>query len=302
MSKKILIVGGTGFLGYHLAKFCLKRKWQVISVSRKKPKKIRFLKKVKYILFDISQKKLLKSKLKQHKNIDYVVNFGGEVEHKKLKQTLLSHFSGSKNLADFYLKSNIRKFIQIGSSLEYGDFKSPHRENLILKPKSNYSRAKSLASKNLLKLYVKHNFPVIIFRPYQVFGPNQDLNRLIPIVISNCLKDKKFSCSEGKQYRDFLYIDDFIQAISKSFSFQHSGEIFNIGYGKAYKIKEIIEHIRKKIKLGKPQYGLIKLRKEENILTYPCIKKLKKYLNWKPKIKIFNGINKTIKYYKRLSL
>ena len=91
---------------------------------------------------------------------------------------------------------------------------------------------------------MKHNFPVIIFRPYQVFGPNQDLNRLIPIVISNCLKDKKFPCSEGKQYRDFLYIDDFIQAISKSFSFRHSGEILNIVYGKAYKIKEIIEHIR----------------------------------------------------------
>ena len=68
-----------------------------------------------------------------------------------------------------------------------------------------------MASKNLLKLYVKHNFPVIIFRPYQDFGPNQDLNRLIPIVISNCLKDKKFPCSEGKQYRDFLYIDDAVE-------------------------------------------------------------------------------------------
>ena len=57
MKKKIIIVGGTGFLGFHLAKLCLKKKWQVISVSRKKPKKIRFLKNIKYIFVDIAQKK-----------------------------------------------------------------------------------------------------------------------------------------------------------------------------------------------------------------------------------------------------
>ena len=65
MKKKIIIVGGTGFLGFHLAKLCLKKKWQVISVSRKKPKKIRFLKKIKYIFVDIAQKKKTSKKTKK---------------------------------------------------------------------------------------------------------------------------------------------------------------------------------------------------------------------------------------------
>ena len=57
MNKKILIIGGTGFLGYHLAKKCLLKKWKVTSISTNKPKKIRFLKKVKYLILDITKKK-----------------------------------------------------------------------------------------------------------------------------------------------------------------------------------------------------------------------------------------------------
>ena len=61
--KKILIVGGTGFIGYHLAKKCLKKSWQVTSISSRHPRKIRFLKKIKYICCDITNKKLLKKSI-----------------------------------------------------------------------------------------------------------------------------------------------------------------------------------------------------------------------------------------------
>ena len=60
--SKIIIVGGTGFLGFHLAKYFLKKKWKVVSVSRKKPKKIRKLSKVTYVLADIRKKISLKKK------------------------------------------------------------------------------------------------------------------------------------------------------------------------------------------------------------------------------------------------
>ena len=57
LNKKILIIGGTGFLGYHLAKKCLLKKWHVTSISTNSPKKIRFLPKVKYLILDITKKK-----------------------------------------------------------------------------------------------------------------------------------------------------------------------------------------------------------------------------------------------------
>ena len=126
--KKILIIGGTGFIGYHLARKCLKKGWKVTSISSKLPKKIRYLKKVKYLRCDITKKKLLKEKIK--KNFDYVVNLGGYVDHTKKKKTFKSHYQGCKNLTEIFLKKKPISFIQIGSSLEYGNSNSPQKENI----------------------------------------------------------------------------------------------------------------------------------------------------------------------------
>ena len=210
MKKKVLIIGGTGFLGFHTAKLFEKKKFKVISLSRAKPKKLRFLKNIKYFFSDISNKKKLFQILKKIKEVDFVINLGGEVEHRKINKTFLSHYNGVKNLADYYKNKNLAKFIQIGSSLEYGKSISPHNEKSKLNPQSNYSRAKAKSTKYLLDLYKKNNFPAIIVRPYQVFGPYQDLNRFIPLIISGCLKNKRFECSEGSQLRDFIYVEDFV--------------------------------------------------------------------------------------------
>lgn len=299
--KKIVIIGGTGFLGFHLANFCLKKKFQVISFSRNRPSKKRYLKKVLYLLGDISKKNNLKLKLKNHLDANYVVNFGGEVDHKNLKKTFLSHYDGTINLANLFLKTSIDKFIQIGSSMEYGKLKSPHKEEAKTKPVSNYAKAKAFANSFLLKLHKKEKFPITIIRPYQIYGTHQDTNRFIPIIVTSCLKNKKFDCSEATQSRDFLYIDDFIKFIFRVLIDVNSkGEIFNIGNGQPYILKKIINIVKKLIGKGKPDFGKIKLRDEENLITYPSIKKAKKFYNWKPKTKLILGLKKTIRYYETL--
>ena len=82
--KNILIVGGTGFIGYHLAKKAIQKKLIVTSISTKPAKKIRYLRKVKYIICDISDKKKLTKVIK--KKYDYVVNLGGYVDHTNKKK------------------------------------------------------------------------------------------------------------------------------------------------------------------------------------------------------------------------
>ena len=297
-NKNILVVGGTGFIGYHLIKRALKEGLNVTSLSTRRPKKIRKVKKVKYIFCDITNKKLL-NKL-SHYNFHYVVNLGGYVDHTNKKKTFYSHYYGCKNLVESINRNNLEAFVQIGSCLEYGLLKSPQVEKKTSAPKANYAKAKYFASKYLIKENKKNKFPCTVLRAYQVYGEKQDLNRFLPIVINGCIKKIKFPCSEGLQYRDFLHIDDFVSAIVLILkSKKGKGQIINIGYGKTHQIKKTILRIQKIIKGGEPMFSKIKLRKEEMMSLYPDIRKAKKILGWRPKVSFNKGLKKTIKYYQR---
>ena len=115
----------------------------------------------------------------------------------------------------------------------------------------------------------------------------------------SCLKNKKFKCTEGKQYRDFIFIDDVVRAIIRSLSNKKSdGQIFNLGSGKPIKVKNLIEFIRSKIKKGKPLFGAINLRKDELLKVYPSIDKIKKRLNWRPNKNFFKNLENTINHYR----
>jgi dTDP-glucose 4,6-dehydratase len=296
LKKKILILGGTGFIGYHLAKESLRRGFEVTSVSKNQPIKKRYLKKVKYIIADISKKNSIKSSIK--KKFQYVVNLAGYVDHSNKIKTYKTHYLGCKNISSFFLKNKIKKFIQVGSSMEYGTIKSPQKENFKCAPRSFYGRAKFLSTQYLLDLYKKKKFPVTVLRLYQVYGPYQDLNRLIPVIINSCKNNKDFPCSHGRQFRDFLYVDDLIDAIFLIFrNSKVDGEILNIGSGKKLKIKNIINKILRYYKTGNPQYNKIKLRKEEQMKIYPSLSKISRMLKWKAQINFSQGLKKTIQHY-----
>ena len=148
-------------------------------------------------------------------------------------------------------------------------------------------------------MYKKYKFPVTVLRFYQVFGHKQDLNRFIPILIKACINNEKFPCSNGTQLRDFLYVDDAVEAILKSLQNKSAkGEIINIGSGNPRMIRKIIEDINITLRGGHPLFGKIKLRKDEMLKMYPNINKARKKINWIPKISFNNGLKKTIKSYK----
>tara|TARA_B100000787_G_scaffold135056_1_gene103840 strand:+ start:126 stop:452 length:327 start_codon:yes stop_codon:yes gene_type:complete len=106
-------------------------------------------------------------------------------------------------------------------------------------------------------------------------------------------------CSHGKQYRDFLFVEDLIKAIFKCFNNKKSiGEIINIGTGMPRNVKKVILFIKNKINLGKPIFGQISLRSDEILRIYPKISKAKRILNWKPHTSFEKGIKIIIKYYR----
>lgn len=298
--KSILVVGGTGFIGFHICKLALKKKFRVISISLKKPKKKRFLKEVKYINVDIANFKRLKKKFPN--KIDYIINAGGYGNHpdfgKDGNKIIKSHFLGLINIIKLIENSKIKKFIQIGSSAEYGENKSPLKETLNCSPQTPYSIAKWSCTTYLKYLSFKKNFPVTIFRLFLVYGPKQDNNRIIPFLIENCKKNNKFSTTKGEQFCDFCHVDDVVKAIFKTLSAKNTdGEIINIGSGKPIQIKKLILLVKKIIGKGHPVIGGLKYRDKTNKKNYPNITKARKLISWKPKISFIKGIKKTIEIF-----
>lgn len=302
MVNRILIIGGTGFIGHHLAKVCIKKKMKVTSISKTLPSKERHVKKVRYIKCLIEKKSEIKKKL-NNKKFDFIVNLGGDVDHNDKKKTYSSHYIGCKNLADYFLKKKIKLFLQVGSSSEYGKIKSPQKESSITNPKKIYGKSKLKASSYLLNLYKKKKFPCTILRLYQVYGPGQDYNRFIPIVIRACKNDLEFPCSSAIQKRDFLYIDDLINCFFNFFknSKNSEGRIFNIGLGKPIKLMNIIKKIKNTMNGGKPLFGKIKLRIDEPKIIYPDISLVKNLIKWKPETNFSKGLKKTLIHYSKIN-
>ena len=295
MKKIILIVGGTGFIGHNVAQRLIKKNFTVYSLSSIKPSKGKIIKGVKYLIANTSNLNSLKRKTSC--KFDYVLNASGNIDHKNKKMTYSAHYKGLKNLIDIFKKKNIKTFIQLGSCLEYGKILSPQRETANCKPQSHYSRAKLLATKYILK---EKKLPSIILRLYQIYGPNQKLDRLIPYTITSCLKNIKFNCTEGNQFRDFLYIDDLTNLIIKIIQQKNIKKgIYNVGSGKPKKIKLIIKTIKEITKTGFPQYGNLAMRKDEILNLFPDIKKVKKTFKWKPNIFLKDGLKRTKRFYEK---
>ena len=296
--KKIEVLIAGELIGFHLAKRCLAKGMNVTSISTKYPNKYRKLKKVKYLICDLFNKKKLQKIIK--KNFNFVINLGGYVDHNNKKKTYNSHYIGCKNLSNIFLKKKINNFIQIGSSSEYGRLASPHDEKKIVFPQSIYGKSKYLATKYLLSLYKTKKFPMTVLRLYQAYGPGQDTNRLIPFIIKSCIDNKKFPCSTGNQFRDFVHVDDVVKSIFKCFNNkQAKGNIINIGAGKPKKVRQIISFIHRRIKTGYPQFGKIKLRKDEILYVYPKTLKAKKILKWRAIKKFDRNLISTIKWYQK---
>lgn len=296
--KNLLVVGGTGFIGFHIIKKAKKKKFTISSISLHNPKKNRLHKDVNYIKVDIADLRSLNNKLKNI-SIDYVINAGGYGEHPdfgtKGTKLIKSHLYGTINLLQIVKKKKIKKFIQIGSSAEYGKVKSPIHESTECLPNTPYAIAKISCTNIILSLCRNIKFPATIFRLFQVYGPFQDKNRVIPYLIKNCLQNKKFKTTSGNQYNDFCHVDDVVDAIFKSlFLKSTNGKIINLGSGKPLKIINLILLIKKIIGKGQPSVGALKYKKGMNMKNFPNINKAKTLLKWRPKIQLIAGIKNTI--------
>jgi len=298
MNKNILITGGSGFLGENIIK-ALKKEYRRITIYNLSSSTVK----------DKSVINIIKN-VKKIKNLDNIkISFDYIIHTLALSHNNYCHdFSEAdkvnvnftKNILELAKKQkSLKKLIYISSVLVYGQSNAIQaKENATLNIfNNNYSFTKGIAEMYVQHYQLNENLPIIIFRASNIYGPGQkyiDSPFLIPSKIYQGITEKKISVLDASPKRDWLYIEDFTEAIIKSLKSKYNG-ILNIGGEKQISVEEVIYTLSKK--LGVPvTYQQKSLNTKKTV--YCNINRTKKILSWKPETDIEIGIEKTIKYIK----
>jgi len=299
-TPNLLVIGGTGFIGHHLLKAAQQKGWQTTSVSVNSPTEERFVDGVRYLHFDMTDRNLVKKFLEE--DFDYIVNLGGYINHQLFQEggrdLIETHFTTLQNLVEAISRRNLKRFVQIGSSDEYGNAPAPQHENWREQPISPYSLAKVAGTHFLQMLHRTENFPALILRLFLTYGPGQDASRFLPQIIRGCLDNTEFPTSAGGQYRDFCYVEDTIRAILKALvEPEVEGDVFNVASGEPVSIRTMITKVCSLTGSGKPQFGKVHYRPGENMNLYADINKIQEMLSWSPQVSLEQGLQKTVNWY-----
>jgi len=216
------------------------------------------------------------------------------------RQVINAHFLGVQNLLQLIDWTSIKRFVQIGSSDEYGSLHPPQTEKMRENPISSYSFGKVASTQLLQMLFRTEGFPAVTLRPFLVYGEGQNNNRFLPQIIKGCIQGVQFPVSNGEQLRDFCYIDDIIRGILLTLKNDKvNGEVINLASGKPISIRKIIELVQEVVGQGVPDFGAVPYRVGESMALYADVAKAKKLLGWEPSVSIDEGISRTVHYYQR---
>jgi len=227
---------------------------------------------------------------------DIVIHLGGKIPSKELKWNdyFNNNVFGTLNILEYCIKKKVKKLIYI-SSYVYGNPENcPIDEDHSVNPHNAYSESKFLGEE-LCKFYCdKSDLNVTILRPFNIFGESMNDGFLLTNLINTIKTGKKISIVNKNSKRDFLYIDDFVDLILKVIDYNSKFEIFNVGSGISFSFNEIIKKIEN-LSLKKLN---LEYTKNEKIFI-PDIKadisKIKRKLNWEPKVEFEEGLKKMLK-------
>ena len=247
--------------------------------------------------------------LKENKPNIYLYNRGGKIESiVKFKPDYIYHLAGEIYKDDEMMESNIllthrlleasrklpnlKAFIYIGSSSEYGRKDHAMSEVDFLNPTNMYEATKGAASL-LCQAYARqYKVPVMIARPFSLYGFYESKHRFIPTVIRSILKKKKLQLSPG--VHDFIHIDDFIDGLFLLVEKPHPGEIYNFGSGVQTSNGELVKAIEK-ILDKKASKTVVPSLHDYDSNCWVADNTKAKLLGWEPRYSLKRGLRKTIR-------
>ena len=311
----IIVTGGAGFIGSNFIYYMLKKhpSDRIICVDKltyagnlETLEAAMEKKNFNFIRADIADRQAVYRIFEQEKP-DIVVNFAAEshvdrsIENPEI--FLQTNVIGTSVLLDACRRYGIDRYHQVSTDEVYGDLPLDRSdlfftEETNLKTSSPYSASKAGADLLVMAYHRTYKIPTTISRCSNNYGPYHFPEKLIPLMIINALSDKKLPVyGDGKNVRDWLYVEDHCRAIDLILQKGRVGEVYNIGGHNERANIDVVKTILKE--LGKPEDLIehVTDRKGHDRRYAIDPTKIHTELGWEPETKFEDGIKKTVKWY-----
>ena len=295
---KILISGGSGFIGKNLVNYLIQNNYNVMLIGRNVDHiSVTNLKKKTFDLNNLNNdyEEIIKydPDVFIHLAWEGIPNYNEKFSKKNYHNTI-------RIIKDLLNYTKCSKIISTGSCWEYndGNIKGKCKEDLVINPQKPFSIYKNKIYKEVSKITKKKNVLFNWLRLFYVYGPGQKKESIIPMIIKNLIYKKKLNVLYPANANDYIYVDDVIKIIDKFITKDIKSGIYNVGTGRPVEVKRLLKIVDTKIN-GSDTMTKKYLRKidinKRNQNFYACTRKLKKYIsNFKFK-DIDSGIQNLIK-------
>src|SRR3989338_456689 len=292
---KILITGGSGFIGSYVVRHLLENDHHVKVLDLKEPK-------IRHKNLEFVKRSILDNITNDIKGSDAVFHFaallGVDFSDKRPLETMKINLEGSVNVFKSAIDAGVKKMIYSSSSEVYGEPRElPIKEDSVKGPVSTYGVSK-LAAEIYAKAYNQEfSTDIRIVRFFNVYGPGQEPNWVVPIFLNKALRNEPITVfGNGNQTRCFTYVEDVAEGVLKVFEKGKKGEDYNIGNNQPTTIIELAqiakEMTKSKSEIIKLGFGRdTRLKEREIEYRIPDISKMKA-LGWKPNTMIKEGVKR----------
>lgn len=311
MNHKFLIIGSNSFSGSNFINYLLDKNIYVIGISRSKElnpvflkyKKNKNINKFKFYNYDLNKNlNLIKKKIIDFKP-NYIVNFASQsmvaeswIYPDHWYQT---NIISQVKLFDFLKNLKfIKKYTHVSTPEVYGNTTVQMKEHMNYCPSTPYAISRAACDMHLSEMYKNYNFPVVFTRAANVYGPGQQLYRIIPKTIMCALKKIKLNLhGGGKSMRSFIHINDVVEATYRIARFGKLNNVYHISTKEEISIKSLVYKILNTLNLNPEK--IIKVTKDrtgKDMLYSLSSNKLKKELNFIPATSLNDGLKDTINW------
>ena len=310
MSEKILIIGSNSFSASHFINYALNENLDVLGISRSSESDAVFLPyknnlkgQFQFHQLDINKNLNEIMELVHSFRPDYILNFSaqGMVEEswKKPEQWFTTNLLSAVKFHD-RLRSydGLKRYIQSSTPEVYGNTIEPVTENAEYNPSTPYAVSKAACDMSLNSWYKRYGFPVILTRAANVYGPGQQLYRLIPRTIMFIKQGKKLSLhGGGRVRRSFIYITDVCKAVLSLARNGESGQTYHLSTNNIVSISDVVKLICDKMDVDFNDFvEITDTRGKQDNAYLMNSDKIRQQLSWKEIVELEQGIDNTISW------